>query len=49
VFVLPDAGPLPYVSLPPGRYTVNAQDKGVIKAQRVRLDGKGGRDVIFDF
>jgi len=49
VSVLADAGPLLYVGLPPGRYTVSAQDNGVTRAQRVTLAGKGGRDVIFCF
>ena len=37
VFALPDAGPLLFVMLPAGTYTVSAESDGVRKTQRVTL------------
>jgi hypothetical protein len=47
VFALPDAGPMLYVTLPEGRYTVTAQVDGIAKTQRVTVAGGQGRDVVF--
>src|SRR5436190_9776695 len=45
VFALPDAGPLLYVMLPAGTYTVSAESDGTRKTQRVTLSPGRGRDV----
>lgn len=47
VFALPDAGPLLYVMLPDGRYTVSAQLDGVTKTQQVTLGRGRSADVVF--
>ena len=47
VFQLPNAGPLLYVMLPAGSYTVSANAHGRTESQRVTLDGRGGKDVNF--
>ena len=49
VFELPNAGPLLYVALPEGRYTVIARNQGVTKTQRVTLKATSGSDVVFDW
>jgi len=47
VFALPDAGPMLYVVLPAGSYTVIAESDGIRKTQQVRLSRGQGRDVVF--
>jgi hypothetical protein len=47
VFTLRDSGPLLYVVLPAGRYTVIAESDGIRKTQQVTLDYRRGTDVIF--
>jgi len=47
VFTLRDAGPLLYVMLPEGRYSVTAEVDGIRKTQQVTLDRGRGRDVVF--
>lgn len=47
VFALRDAGPMLYVNLPEGRYTVTAQVDGIAKTQRVTVGAGQGRDVAF--
>jgi len=47
VFALRDAGPMLYVRLPAGRYTVIAESDGIRKTQQVTLDRGRGRDVVF--
>jgi hypothetical protein len=47
IFAHPDAGPLLYVMLPEGRYTVTARSDGVTKTQEVTLFGNQGKDVVF--
>ena len=49
VFELPHAGPLLYVALPEGRYTVVARNQDLTKTQRVTLGDASGRDVVFDW
>lgn len=45
-FVLPEAGPLLYVRLPKGTYTVKATYMGVTQSGKVTLDGERTRNVI---
>lgn len=47
VLSLPDAGPMLYVTLPDGVYTVTAQADGIVKSQRVTLAGGQGQSVVF--
>jgi len=47
VLAVSDAGPLLYVMLPKGRYTVTAQAHDVGETEHVTLDGKQGKDVVF--
>lgn len=47
VLSLPDAGPMLYVTLPAGRYTVTAQADGIVKTQRITLTGGQGQEVVF--
>ncbi len=47
VFALSDAGPLLYVMLPKGSYTVIAQAHDVAETEHVTLDGAQGKDVAF--
>ena len=47
VFALRDAGPMLYVMLPAGRYTVIAESDGIRKTQQVTLDHGRGTDVAF--
>jgi hypothetical protein len=47
VFALRDAGPMLYVMLPAGRYTVIAESDGIRKTQQVTLDHGRGTDVVF--
>lgn len=47
VFALRDAGPMLYIRLPTGRYTVIAESGGLRKTQQVTLDRGRGRDVVF--
>ena len=47
VFTLPDAGPLLYVMLPEGRYTVSAESDGIRKSQQVTVGRGRGTDVVF--
>jgi hypothetical protein len=47
VLVVPDAGPLLYVMLPTGTYTVSAESDGIRKTQQVTLSQGRGRDVVF--
>ena len=47
VFALSDAGPLLYVMLPKGSYTVTAQAHDVAETEHVTLDGAEGKDVVF--
>jgi len=47
VLALSDAGPLLYVMLPKGSYTVTAQAHEVAKTEHVTLDGTQGKDVAF--
>jgi hypothetical protein len=47
VFALRDAGPMLYIRLPAGRYTVIAESGGLRKTQQVTLDRGRGRDVVF--
>jgi uncharacterized protein (DUF427 family) len=47
VFMLPKAGPLLYVMLPDGKYTVRATWKGKTESQEVTIAGKTGKDVSF--
>ena len=46
VVELPDAGPLLYVRLPKGKYTVNAEHHGVKQSRSVTLDGKHAKSLI---
>ena len=47
IFQLRAAGPMLYVTLPQGRYTVSARFKGVTQTRQVTLAGKDGRDLHF--
>jgi hypothetical protein len=47
VLALPDAGPLLYVAVPDGRYTVTAEVDGVVKSQQVTVSRGQGRQVVF--
>ncbi len=47
VFALRDAGPMLYIRLPAGRYTVIAESDGIRKTQQVTVDRGRGRDVGF--
>jgi len=47
VLALSDAGPLLYVMLPKGNYTVTAQANDVAETEHVTLDGTQGKDVVF--
>ncbi|MCC6197810.1 MAG: hypothetical protein IT518_25445 [Burkholderiales bacterium] len=47
VFELPNAGPMLYVMLPDGTYTVRARFKGLTESQQVTLAGKDGKDLYF--
>ena len=47
ILALPDAGPLLYVMLPKGSYTVTAQAHEVAETEHVTLDGTQGKDVVF--
>jgi len=47
VFALRDAGPMLYVMLPAGRYTLIAESDGIRKTQQVTLDHGRGTDVVF--
>ncbi len=47
VFELRNAGPLLYVMLPPGRYSIRARFKGETQTQKVTLAGTDGRDLRF--
>jgi len=47
VFALPDSGPLLYVMLPAGSYTVIAESDGVRKTHQVTLVSGRGKDVVF--
>jgi hypothetical protein len=47
VFELPKAGPMLYVMLPTGKYTVSARFKGLTETQDVTLAGKDGKDLYF--
>ena len=46
VLALRDAGPLLYVMLPTGRYTVIAESDGIRKTEQVTLSRGRGRDVV---
>ena len=45
VLALDDTGPMTYVKLPPGRYTVQATFDGHPQVRHVALDGRAGQDV----
>ncbi|HVO89759.1 MAG TPA: hypothetical protein VMV45_14550, partial [Casimicrobiaceae bacterium] len=47
VFVLPEAGPLLYVTLPDGWYLVSAESDGVVQTQQITLTRGKARDVAF--
>ena len=47
VFELPQAGPMLYVVLPPGRYKVSARFKGLTESQEVAIGSHGGKDISF--
>ena len=47
VLALPDAGPLLYVMVPDGRYTVTAEVDGVVRSQQVTVSRGQGREVVF--
>jgi hypothetical protein len=47
VFTLRDSGPLLYVVLPPGRYTVIAESDGIRKTHQVTLGAGRGKYVVF--
>lgn len=47
VFAITDAGPLLYVMVPDGRYTVTAESDGIVKTQRVTVGRGQGADVVF--
>ena len=47
VLALPDAGPLLYVMVPDGRYTVTAEVDGVVKSQSVTVSRGQGKEVVF--
>jgi hypothetical protein len=47
VLALPDAGPLLYVMVPDGRYTVTAEVDGIVKSQQVAVSRGQGREVVF--
>lgn len=47
VLALRDAGPMLFVMLPAGRYTVIAESDGIRKTQQVTLDRGRGREVVF--
>jgi hypothetical protein len=49
VLVLRNAGPLLYVMLPDGTYTVTAHAHGETQTKRVTLDGARGRDINFNW
>lgn len=46
VFELPSAGPMLYVRLPKGTYTVNAVYEGEAQSGKVTLDGKHNKRVV---
>jgi len=46
IFALDHAGPLLYVMLPKGTYTVTAQVNDVAEARHVTLDGTHAEDVV---
>jgi len=45
VLALDDTGPMTYVKLPPGQYTVQATFEGHKQVRHVALDGHAGQDV----
>jgi len=45
VLALDDTGPMTYVNLPPGHYTVEASFDGHKQVRQVALDGHDGQDV----
>jgi len=47
VFELPSAGPILYVTLPKGTYTVSARFQGLTESQGVNLTGKEGKELFF--
>jgi hypothetical protein len=47
VFILPKAGPLLYVMLPDGKYTVSATWRGKTETQDVTLAGKTAKHLYF--
>ena len=47
VFMLPEAGPLLYVMLPDGKYTVRATWNGKTQTREVTIAGKPGHDLYF--
>jgi len=47
VFAITDGGPLLYVMLPDGKYTVTAESDGIVKTQRVTVSRGQGADVVF--
>jgi len=47
VLAVPDAGPLLYVMVPDGRYTITAEVDGVVKSQQVTVSRGQGRQVVF--
>jgi hypothetical protein len=47
VLALPDAGPMLYVMLPEGIYTVTAQADGITKTQHLALKAGQGQNVVF--
>jgi len=47
VFAITDAGPLLYVMVPEGKYTVTAESDGIVKTQRVTVNRSQGVDVVF--
>jgi len=47
VFALPDAGPMLFVMLPEGRYTVTAESDRIRKVQQVTIGRGRGSDVVF--
>jgi hypothetical protein len=46
IFQLRSAGPMLYVMLPQGRYTVSARFKGVTRTLQVTLAANGGKDLL---
>jgi hypothetical protein len=47
VFLLPSAGPIVNLNLPPGKYRVAASFKGKTETQLVNVPASGGQDLYF--